>query len=203
MAAKVTTPSPQIFTSDPLEQIVAKGLLDPTMGGLAGMFLNAFGERRRMDQDTYMQGVSESNQIAGRLAQQELAAKQQEELLKGALKLAELGQSGDTMPILGAIIKNGSLSGGTDLTRRLIESKIAANNRDPNGGDGVQVKVDVGPGGTGFHTITGKGPNAMTKVEATRQKVLELMKTGKAASATEAQEMLNRRNQVYGGNVPQ
>lgn len=203
MSAKISQPSPQIFTSDPLEQIMGKGVLDRDMGGLAYMFLNAFGDRRRMDQDTYMKGVSEANQIAGRVAQQELAAKQEQEMIKGALKLLELGQSGTSMPVLSKIIQNGSLNEGSDLNRALLQSKIAANNRDPNSGDGVQVKVDVGPGGTGFHTITGKGPNAMTNVEATRQKVIELMKSGKAASAAEAQQMLQNRNNYYGGNVPQ
>ena len=104
MSAKINQPSPQIFTSDPLEQIYAKNMFDPVMGGLAAMFATNANNRRMMDQDTYMQGVSESNKIAGQVAQQELAAKHQQELLKGALKMAELGQPGDTMPILRALI---------------------------------------------------------------------------------------------------
>ena len=204
MSAKINQPSPQIFSSDPLEQIYAKSTLDPTMGGLAGMFMQILGNRRRMDQATYMQGVSESNQIAGRVAMQEAEAKHQQELLKGALKMAEMGQPGSTMPILQSIIQSGALGQGTDLQRRLMESKIAANSRDPNAGkNDVQVKVDQSPNGTGFHTITGKGPGAVDKVEAARQKVIELMKSGKATSVDEANTMLQRRNQAYGGGVPQ
>lgn len=173
MSAKINQPSPQIFTSDPLEQIFGKSVMDPTMGGLAYMFMNALGDRRRMDQDTYMKGVSESNQIAGRVAQQELAAKQQEQMVTAAIKLAEMGQSGDTMPVLGAIIKSGALNQGTDLNRRLIDSKITANNRDPSGGGALQVSADVGPAGSGFTTIKGKGPNAQAAVNEAVRRQLE------------------------------
>lgn len=174
MSAKINQPSPQIFTSDPLEQIVSKNLMDPVQGGLAYMFLNAFGDRRRMDQDVYMKGVNESNQIAGRLAQQELAAKQQEEMVKAAIKLMEMGQSGASMPVLSAIIRDGTLNEGSDLNRALIQSKITANNRDPSGGDGgLQVSADVGPGGSGFTTIKGKGPNAQALVNEAVRRQLE------------------------------
>lgn len=165
MSAKINQPSPQIFSSDPLEQNFSKSVMDPTLGGLAYMFMNALGERRRMDQDTYMQGVSESNQIAGRVAQQELAAKHQQELIKGAIDLMKLGQPGESMPILQAIIKQG-LNSGSDLHRQLIQSEIVKNSRDPNGdGEGqIEVKGTATPAGVGGLEYKGKGPNAAQRV---------------------------------------
>lgn len=173
MSAKINQPSPQIFSSDPLEQIYAKSTLDPTMGGLAGMFMQILGNRRRMDQDTYMQGVSESNQIAGRVAMKEAEAKHQQELLKGALKMAEMGQPGSTMPILQSIIQSGALDQGTDMNRELIRATIINKMRDPNGGDGgVKFETNVGLGGVGGTKISGKGGNAQNAVnEATKRQL--------------------------------
>jgi hypothetical protein len=177
MTAKINQPSPQIFSSDPLEQIYAKSVMDPTLGGLAYMFANALGERRRMDQDTYMRGVSESNQIAGRVAQQELAAKQEQEMIKGALKLLELGQSGASMPVLQKIIQSGNLNEGSDINRRLIEASIVNKMRDPSGGGGgVEVTAEVGQYGPGGVRIKGRGAGALDQVNKEVQNQLQINK---------------------------
>ena len=208
MAAKVTAPSAQIFTSDPLEQIMARGVMDRDMSGLAYMFLNAFGDRRQMDQESYMKGVSQSNQQAQQVAEMEARQKMQEEFLKSATKLAEMGNLPSSMPILQQVFRGGAtdMDQGGKLNQDLIRSKIAANNRDPNGGDGgLKVKVDIGDAGSGFTTIEGKGPNSL---ETVRAKQIQLLREkGIPINATEsranAEAMLNRRNGYYGGNVPQ
>jgi len=209
MAAKINQPSPQIFTSDPLEQIMGKGVLDRDMGGLAYMFLNAFGDRRRMDQDTYMKGVSESNNLAAQAAAREEAVKRENNLVTAAIKLLDLGQSGDSMPVLSNVIRNGSLNEGSNLNRALIQSKIAANNAGgAAAGDKISGKVDIGPGGSGFTTYDVKGRDPAAVAEKLRQLQIQQLKasglpTNAAESASNADAMLKRRNDRYGGNVPQ
>ena len=178
MAGKVNTPSAQIFSSDPLEQIMAKGVLDRDMSGLAYMFLNAFGDRRQMDQESYLKGVGQSNQQAQQMAEMEARQKMQEEFLKSATKLAEMGNLPSSMPILQQVFRGGStpMDQGGQLNQDLIRSKIAANSRDPNAGGGVQVSVDQSPSGVGFHNIKGKGPNAATDVERVRQQIIATLK---------------------------
>lgn len=176
MSAKINQPSPQIFTSDPLEQIYAKSVMGPVYGGLAGMMASIQSNRRRMNQDDYLEGLEKSNTIAARAAQQELAAKHQQELIKGAIDLMKLGQPGESMPILQAIIKQG-LNSGSDLHRRLIESEIAKNSRDPNGGGGgIEVTGEVGQGGPGGIRIKGKGANSLDAVNQAVKRQLEINK---------------------------
>lgn len=204
MAAKVTAPNPGIFTSDPLEQIFARGVMDRDMSGLAYMFLNAAGDRRASDQDSYMRGLGESNQVAKQVAEQELRQKQQEEFLKAAVKLTEMGSLPSSMPVLDNIFQGAAnRDDAAKLAQDLIRSKIAANNANAAGGkgDGLQVTTDIGPGGTGFTTIRGKGANAQQLVDQAVIQQLKLNAAKQAASPTEADKMKAARERY--GNVPQ
>src|SRR5690242_17716062 len=92
---KITAPQPQIFTSDPLEQVMARGIADDkglgNNGGLDYMFLNAFGQRRQADQQAYLEGVRQANRLA---LMSDLAEQQQKmaiEGMKGGVELGKLG----------------------------------------------------------------------------------------------------------------
>jgi hypothetical protein len=201
MAGKVTLPSAQAFSSDPLEQIMARGVMDRDMSGLAYMFLNAFGDRRKMDQQAYMTGLGESNQVAQQIAEMEARQKQQEEFLKSATKLAEMGNLPSSMPILQEVFRGGTtdMDQGGKLNQDLIRSKIASNNRDPNGGGGVQVSADVGPAGAGFYNFKGKGAGAQDAVNAAIVAHMKNMPQVPQSSVVDAEKMRARR--TYGAGV--
>lgn len=176
MSAKINQPSPQIFTSDPLEQIYAKSVMDPVYGGLAGMMASIQSNRRRMNQDDYLEGLQQSNTIAGQVAMQEAAQKQQQELVKAAIDLMKLGQPGESMPILQSIIKQG-LNSGSDLHRKLIESEIIKNQRDPSAGsNGLKFKGEVTNLGTPTMSVTG---GSEAEVNAATDRMIAKMLRGK------------------------
>lgn len=203
MAAKVTAPQPGIFTSDPLEQIFGRGVLDRDMSGLAYMFLNAAGQRREGDQEAYMTGLRESNQVAAQVAEQEARQKQQEEFLKAAIKLTEMGSLPSSMPVLDGLFQGATnRDDAAKLQQDLIRSKIAANyNSGSGGGGGLQVQADVGPGGIGFFTYKGKGAGAQ---DAVNQAIVNHMRNqpqGPQASTGDAEKMRARR--TYGSGIPE
>ncbi|MCG3771835.1 MAG: hypothetical protein JW384_03031 [Nitrosomonadaceae bacterium] len=202
MAGKVTAPSASIFTSDPLEQIAMKGVLDRDISGLSFMFLNALGQGRERNQEAYMSGLTQSNQQAGQIAEMEARQKQQEQFLKAAIDLVKNGDLPSSMPVLSQVFGAGKdMDQGTRLNQELTRSKITANNRDPSGGDGIQVSADVGPAGSGFTTIKGKGPKSQDLVNEAVRRQLELNKNRGAAADPGAAEALARRK--YGQGIPQ
>lgn len=203
MAAKVTAPQPGIFTSDPLEQIFGRGVLDRDMSGLAYMFLNAAGQRRAGDQDAYMTGLKESNQVAAQVADQEARQKMQEEFLKAAVKLTEMGTLPSSMPVLDGLFQGATnRDDAAKLHQDFVRSKIASNYNSGGGkGDGLQVTTDVGPSGTGFTTIRGKGANAQDLVNQAVINQLRLQGGRPNASPTDADKMKAARDRY--GNIPQ
>lgn len=83
--------SPQIFTSDPIEQIFAKGTMDQDMGGIAYAYLNAARGQRQDDQNVYMNSLAASNRMASELMQREEANKMLLETLKLGPEYAKAG----------------------------------------------------------------------------------------------------------------
>lgn len=203
MAAKISVPSPQIFTSDPLEQIFGRGVLDRDMSGLAYMFMNALGERRRMDQDAYMTGVGEANQLGLKAALAEAQQKQQEALLKAGTALVEKGNRPSLMPIMDSLFARstpGQMDEMAMLEQMWKRAQIGKANAEASnvGGDKVEVKTDVGPGGAGFTTIGIKGRDPASLQERQRQMVLQQLRAqglpeNAASAQPDAQQMLNRR----------
>ncbi len=197
MSAKITAPSPQIFTSDPLEQIAMKGVDNRDMSGLNYMFLNAFGDRRRMDQDTYMAGVADSNQLASQAAEMELRQKNAKDMLAHLAKMIELGGGASGDPALAG-----------SLQRAFIESKIAHNNRDPNGGGEMYTaKAGVGPAGGTFIDYSGKGRDPVAVAERVRQLQIEQLKRqgidpNKAPGSLVETEKMRARSNYPNSNIP-
>jgi hypothetical protein len=170
---KPSVPAPAIFSSDPLEQIAMRGIGDdPKKSGLMYMFLNAFGEKRNMDQAAYMAGVEKANQQSMILGQKELEQAKHEQMLKAAVDLAKLGGDVNAMPHTAELFKNGSAA---TLQPDLMRSQIHKNMQEGKGGDGggkLKVKADVGPGATGFYSIEGTGPDALARVRAQELELL-------------------------------
>jgi hypothetical protein len=173
---KPSVPAPAIFSSDPLEQIAMRGIgEDAKTSGLKYMFLNAFGDRRRMDQEAYMAGVNRANDQSVALGQKELEQAQHEAMLKAAVKLVEEGGDPSTMPGLSQVFgpnKPNAMKG--DLMRSQIHKNMQEGKG--SGAGGVEVTVDQSPEGVGFHKIKGKGANAVAQVEAARQAVIDQLK---------------------------
>jgi hypothetical protein len=167
---KPSVPAPAIFSSDPLEQIAMRGVQDRGMSGLNYMFLNAFGDRRRMDQEAYMAGVNRANDQSVMLGQKELEQAQHEAMLKAAVKLVEEGGDPSTMPGLSQVFgpnKPNAMKGD------LMRSQIHKNMQEGKGsGEQLKVRADIGPAGTGFYTVEGKGGNALDRVRAEEKRLL-------------------------------
>lgn len=179
MAGKVTAPAASIFTSDPLEQIAMRGVMDRDMSGLSYMFLNAMGDRRQMNQDAYMTGLTESNQQAGQIAEMEARQKQQEQFLKAAIDLVKNGDLPSSMPILSQVFGRGAdMDQGTRLNQDLTRSKIAANYASGSGGgDKVEYRTVMTPTGPVTQVVTkgGAGPNTgAANSQAIRQQLIQM-----------------------------
>lgn len=176
MAGKVQIPQASIFTSDPLEQIFAKGVSDRDMSGLNYMFLNAFGGRREQDQQTYLQGVQAANQLALKEAQAEQTAKMMEHQLKAATDLAGKGYETGEMPVMSSIFRDPR---NQNVVAQLLRDKLAADAMQSraaaaNAGQGGEprLKIDIMPGGTGQSSVEGKDPVKVARLaEAERARL--------------------------------
>ncbi len=195
---KPSVPAPAIFSSDPLEQIAMRGIGDdPKKSGLMYMFLNAFGEKRNMDQAAYMAGVDKANAQSVALGQAELKQQQDEAMIKAAIKLAEEGADVSTMPHLSPLF-NGKPN---TMKPALIQSQINKNNRVDGGGGGEggkdQIKIIQAPGGVGGYEITTKGPGGLDRAEAARVRAKELLKGERNATAAETQQFVEDSQNRY------
>lgn len=205
MAGKVQLPSASIFTSDPLEQIMGRGVLDRDMSGLSNMFLYAMGNKREQNQDAYLGGVAAANKLALEEARQEEANKMLMEQLKQGTELAKVGYQPSNMPIMNKLFGDNTPGGGSDkmamLLQALKQAQINKANAEAAGagaasGDKIEVKTDIGPGGQGFTTYKGKGPNADARVQemvAARMRQLGL-NPNQTTNPAEANAMLQRRS---------
>lgn len=217
---KIATPQPQIFSSDPLEQIYARGTLDRDMSGLSFMFKNAEQDRRRANQDAYMEGVSEANRMSQALAQQEMAQEKLIETMKIAQKLTEIGVNASDMPGLDEVIRNNPAGTGDAAMKMILalkQSQINENNAKAaaagqGGADKYDIETQMTPSGVAYTTYKGKGrdPSAI-QAELQRRALADMqarglkpnpnsplgLPTANAADAAQA-----RANQRY-GNVAQ
>lgn len=211
---KIASPNPSIFTSDPLEQIFAKGVLDRDMSGLSYMFMNAAGAKRDAQGDRYMQSLKDSNALANALAKYEA----EQELVKEHTKIA------------GGLVKEGfsprSVTGGenlladdnimTKLIQEELRTRALKNANSGSGGGGTKDKTVVqqqvaGWGAPGFTTVTSTSSSpdkAHANANAAVQNVYNDMKTNPnkytAAQKAEIVDMMKQASTArYPGAIEQ
>lgn len=157
--------SPQIFTSDPMEQIFAKGLDNPEFSGYAYGFLNAARGDRARAQSTYMQGLDASNKMASRLAQQEMQQEMLREALKQGPEYAKAGLPINQVQLISQLFNQGGNDQQTmdasALVNELKRSQIAENAAKAAGvgkgnADQFELDIDQSTSGTGASTWKGK-----------------------------------------------
>lgn len=161
----VTAPSPQIFTSDPTEQIYARGTLDRDMSGLSFMLGNAAKMNRDQDQEAYMRGVSQANAQAMQLAQQEEMHKTMIEGLKQAVEMSKIGADPRAMPPMAMIGNQGKMDEAVSLIRLLHAAQAnEANAKAAHAGDAGADRTtaeyqDTGQGvGLGTFKVQSRDP---------------------------------------------
>lgn len=202
MAGKVSIPQASIFTSDPLEQIFAKGVTDREMSGLSNMFLFAQGLNRANNQDVYLAGVDRANKMALREAQMEQEQKMMEKLLQAGTDLAKEGYDVSNMPIMSRLMTDpGKENVVANLWRAWKQAQINKANAEASnsGGDQYEVKTDIGPDGQGVTTIRTKGRTgeaAIDKQAALIQRLNEANRNSRFASPADAEAWRARR--TYG-----
>jgi hypothetical protein len=196
---KPSVPAPAIFTSDPLEQIAMRGIGDdPKKSGLMYMFLNAFGEKRNMDQAAYMAGVEKANAQSVMLGQKELEAAREEAMVKAAIKLAEEGADVSTMPHLSPLFNGKPNTLKPDLMRSQIHKNYQSGGEGGGEAGGKdQIKIIQAPGGVGGYEITTKGPGGLDRAEAARIRAKELLKGERNATAVETQQFVDDQQNKY------
>ena len=91
VSTRTSAPSYKIFDPDALDQIYAKGALDPMMGGIAGSLALSHGANKAGYQDRYLASQKEFNNLAANLDMAEMDNKRKIELLKGAVDLIGKG----------------------------------------------------------------------------------------------------------------
>lgn len=174
---KIAAPSPQIFTSDPTEQIYARGVLDRDMSGLSGLMLGAAQMGRQGDQEAYMHGLSEANRMSRDLAHSEDMNKTALEILKQGVEMSKLGVDPSAMPSLGMLIKNnaGPNDEASRLVRMLKQSEINKNNATAAnvGGDNYTEQHTTTPTGEAVTTQTFKGKNPSMIQEMAKQAAIK------------------------------
>jgi len=172
VAGKANIASPQIFSTDPIEQQFAKGLADPEFSGYAYGFLNAARGDRRRAQDTYISNLQMSNKMAAQLEQQAMAQDLLKESLKQGPEYAKAGLPINQVDLIARLFN----SGGSDpqtmdasgLVNELKRSQIAENNAKAAGstkesGPQYEFAVDTTTSGVGAgtHKIKGGDPAAL------------------------------------------
>lgn len=160
---RVVAPAPAIFTSDPLEQIYAKGTLQPNLAGLAGLMLYAMQGERQAGQAQYLGALDVANQRASDLAKTEAGIDLQKEGMKEGGKLAGLGFNPADL-VAGRLLFSNNNPIMTQLLQEEARSKIFKNMQTGAGSkEQTTVQSTVypwGEGGTaGPTTITTKGPS--------------------------------------------
>jgi hypothetical protein len=173
--------SPQIYTSDPIEQGFAKQVLDPDMGGLAYAFMNAAHGDRQRNQASYMDALRESNMMAARLAAHEADQELLGKALTSAAEMANAGIDPNLMPVnqklYGANFGSQAVGLPSSLSRDVKLSQAEKNRADAaharSGGADGGVKItntqDYGSSGVVGDTrvvITGKDQAAVDRAVA-------------------------------------
>jgi hypothetical protein len=176
--------APQIFSSDPLEQIYAKGLDNLDTGGLSYAFLNAARGDRSRQQATYMDALKESNMMASKLAQQEMDTDLLKVLLQTAAEHANAGVLPATIPATGRLYSDrgsplvnqaGMLSRDLKAAQAEKARADAAHARAGGSGGGVKLEIKHGyaPGGAPqetSETFSGKDAAAVAAAAEARRK---------------------------------
>lgn len=176
--AKLSAPNPNIFTTDPIEQVFAKGVTNrDNTAGLNASWLLAFGNDRADNQDKYLGALGSANKMDAQLAQQEMGMKLREQGMKSATDLIKEGFMPSTLRAGGDLFPDPA-SGDVvaKMLQDLIKSKVAANyNKGAGGGAGKEsttVQQTYFPNGgsagatPGPYVLTSKGPNAETAVKS-------------------------------------
>lgn len=209
--------APQIFNSDPIEQILTKEVFAGNgLGGTAGAMLAGASGDRHAAQATYLDALRESNIMASRLAAQESQADILKELIKSAAEQANAGIDPSTMIQSNMLYKNpadpntvapSALS--RDLKRADAENKRAqANKASKEGGPQFKATTDIGPGGMpGDSRYEVKGSNAAQVQQILRDRVQAVSPNGGATppgtmntrDAFLLQQRLNSKDQRYQG----
>jgi len=176
----IKSPNPQAYSSDPLQQIYAKGTLDRDMSGLSYMFKNAADTRQDQQIASYEQGLSEANQMSAALTQQQMAQENAMAIIKASTGLMEKGYAPSGMKASGAIFNdpnaNDQFSQAT-LAKLLAEAATANAKGASEGQDKWQYDLDISPAGIATGRWTGKGNNPSR---------LEAMMNERALASTKA-----------------
>lgn len=181
MATKITAPAAAVFTSDPLEQVFARDMFaNNNKGGLAAMMLNAAGDRRDADQQSYMDSLGRANEATALIERMQEAFKFRSELAKTAASLAPHGFLPSTLSG-GSDLFNGNPAAGDAAAKLLQALTIAktneANSAAANAGSGnIKVSTDYGPGGVGYTRVDTRGPTVGAAAAAQEQAKQELLK---------------------------
>lgn len=119
--------APQIFGSDPLEQIFAKGVIggDPSMSGIAGALMLAAGLNRSSQQDTYMQQLQNANSLSAKLQQQEMQARAFETAMKEGHHYTGQGFQPADIPALGAHFSDPRAESVTQVPTSIVDLRKA------------------------------------------------------------------------------
>ncbi len=150
VSTRTSAPSYKIFEPDALDQIYAKGNLDPIMGGISYAFGSAHKQEAAGNQDRYLQSQERFNKMAAALDAMEMDSKTKQEALKIGGKL--IGDGEDPTKIIGSDLIYGnpgdSLLPG--LLRNKISSEIARNgaaaSADKNGPKDTVTESWTDPG---------------------------------------------------------
>lgn len=200
--------SPQIFNSDPVEQIFAKGVLDPDMGGIAYAYLTAARGQRADDQSVYMQNLAASNRLAAELARQQMGQELLTEALKQGPDYAKAGINFSDIPLLAQLTasRTGALTGESPgLYRELLAADAAhkraqAANAGAANADTVTAEVNTDPNGPGVVTYTAKTKggieNAFRAADAAARYDAAQRAKGGAFYRQGRSELLNERKSV-------
>lgn len=193
--------APQIFTSDPLEQIFARGMRPEVPGSsmLYGL-LSGARMRREADQGQYLDSLATANSQAMALEQIAQQNKLKMELAKLAGDLVPKGIDATNLEGADTIFKDPNAANAlAALARGVLSSKInqqnaAAAASGRSGGDTLDYTTIVGPGGfQGPTTIHAKGKNVgsvMNTGEAQRLAIIEALRNSGKLTADQAAQML-------------
>lgn len=153
---RTSAPSYKIFEPDALDQIYAKGSLDPIMGGISYAFGSAHKQEAAGNQQQYLASQERFNRMAATLDAMEMDSKTKQAALKIGGELIAKGE--DPAKIIGGDLIYGDPAQNLlpGLLRDKIRSEINQNNAPKGGGDKNKV-VDTYPYGGGTRTVTTAG----------------------------------------------
>lgn len=187
--------APQIFGSDPMEQLFAKGVIggDPGMSGMAGALMLAAGMNRERNQGTYLDELHKSNAMASALAQQEMKAQMLETALKEGHHYTGQGFMPADIPALAASFRDPNAASVTAPPAAALDYKVAQAQKlraemakalaEGRNADAVKIKgvLDTSQYGTGEATYTAQGTNQAAVQKALNDAAIadSIARTGK------------------------